>query len=536
MSQNQTDLTPPAGNWKNAAAEQLVREFDHRHITEKEDHYLIRFGPFTVTKSKNEPGFACDCPYSSIEECQHIIASNHLLDYWEEQKKKERVPTSPPRKAISITHLIRQLSPDDLREVTRTFAQKNRAFSFLLRARFLDEVELEEDTGMYIRLYNDLIHKRAAPASPLSAQDLKIFRIITEAYLHKVRDALIERDFKRGYHILFAVLDRLSLVMYRTSKAAEKLLVLWREVHLMFSELLKMVEAHDLLASIEEDLKTLAGKLYYKYRFFDIHIVHLLLMLDRDMKDEILVDTLASRLMTEEDPEIKRNTLGAALLLAQRLRHQNKIIRELCDHHLELGLHYLQLAGLLIDTDQQALGMTILDLGRKAIGSLYYEQEFIRLLIRYKRPQKEIVDALIQMLREYPSPKIYERLHLTLSQTQADRLVNHVKSIADNDVLLFATFLFISDYEAALRQVHHLALDEVIPLDAPLWHQAPEALASYYFEQLDAYLSVHVGPKAAAYTQGILRHINKRLSIGKILQILKTKDCDERLYSYAKML
>ncbi len=515
MSQDGIDNREES-RWKLASAAQLVKEFDTSYLLDKETHYLLRFGPFTVKKPKDEPQYLCDCPYPTTDICIHAIAAEEILSNLESGEVAAESHSRQKKKPFQIRTLIREIPEEDLRDITGEFARKNRAFAFMLKARFLEELCLNEDPDMYLQLYNELIHQRSAPSSPLSAQDMRIFKNITDTLLRKMREALLERDFRRAFYIIYAVLDRLSLVMYRTPKSEDKLLALWRDAHDIFSELIQMVEAQALLDQIEEALYLLAGKLYYKYRLFDTHAVHLILQLGGFRQDRILIESLEHRLPTEQDPEMKRNTLGAALLLGAQLPEEISYIPSLCHQHLETGMQYLQLAGNLVDSGHQTLGLEVLDTGRKAIGSLYYEQAFIRLLIQYKRPQEEIIQALITALKDYPTPKIFEHLHLPIRATEADKLIRFVRRLPYNDTLLCAAYLFAKDYPAAFQQIQKIALEEALPLDATLWKELPDEMMEYYLDHLEKYLKHHLGPKAKAHVRGILRHIQQHYPSHKL--------------------
>ena len=503
------EIKEQSRSWKHAAAEQLVREYDPADHVEMEGKQLFKFGPFTVTHSEHLTVLQCNCPYPDISECHHIIATRQILT----SSSQAPSPSAPPssENTQSFRTLIHSIPESDLRHTVKEFASKNRSFKFLIRARYMDRAGISLEENKYLLLYNEIIHQRKTPSSPLAPQDMKVFRLVTTTLIDKSREAIVLKDYTHAFQMLFAAIDRLSLVMYRTPKQVERLLPTYNLLHDLLEELISSVEAPDLIRFITTKLTGLATKLYYQYWEFEKNIARLLPPTLEEEDIHRLLEGYLLRLPIENEEELRINTLGAALFIAHLSQNTSPYIPKLCEATLEHGAQYLNLAQKLHASGKGPLGSLVLYAGMSIFDNMYYYQQSLRFLPQIDSSPEDFTSLLLEGLRHYPTLAFLDKVNPSPSLLLPEKIHAFLQATPMDATIKIRLYQCMGALEAALKLCEPLSLSELSKIDAFFWEHSPKVIADIYISKLEQYLEAHLGPAAQAFVHEILTHISKQI-------------------------
>ena len=510
-------------------SDQLLKEHPDLIVQrDRKNNLTISIGPHRTTLqlslNHNELPIAhCNCAlFSKKGSCHHLYALIIKMSSAEPnvKKQKSRPPKKPPKP--SLNKMVHSMDARDLRSFVLQYSKKNKAFSFVLRAKLLRMNTRDNHTGNpYMELMNQLIHQRKHPSSALTQSQFAIFEQIVQVYMDEIELCKVTKDFLNDFQLTIALLDRINLVMFRTPKKVQNLISSWNEVHIHVEELLEAVDAPEFRDEIIQALIELSSKSYYQFCSYSSNVVTSIL---KHCIDKLALKNLGPVLIEasttkQEGPWLENHYATIIRVLLETDRQV--LFEDFCNLHIDTAHRYLSIARIIRNAGQPKWSNALLYQGHVHLNNMGLHEAFI--LNSMNEMNKSVLHtALLEHISTYRSILPLSKI---LKESKKFDRASFLRKIARfNDIptaILPALYLSLEAPKQLLSAIADLSLEKIPKYDDLLWSNMPSEIRELYEVKIQAYMDQYLGDKALDFMRKILHHLLQQAPKREFL-LLKT--------------
>ncbi len=252
--------------------------------------------------------YSCDCgQYDTQQVCAHLVASflelrQHLRE--KEVAKVKTNPVNPSPKRLTTNIILRDISPEALKEFVRTYARNNREFTIALKARFASSVSDMDREEKYLQLLATAIKAVKRQNRGINLQGIKKIVTVIDKLQEQAYENIALKNYQEAFAMINGIFEKTPSAL-RNAESNKDLLINCLVSNLsLLEELLEAAIAPPLRISIWEYIVQIYENAYLKLYRFD---QHLLIFLKSNFVEpnqtEQLIQTIEARLL---DPNLSQ--------------------------------------------------------------------------------------------------------------------------------------------------------------------------------------------------------------------------------------
>lgn len=254
--------------------------------------------------------YSCDCDtFKEKKECKHIISSLYHLRMLKTEKvvQKPSISVRSYPKKLSIPHILKEVSSDDLKNFVRSYSKKNKHFATALKANFARKIELEDNEEKYESILNSIIRPATGKDYRISFSAIKALLRVADQFDGQFEDALSLKQYKEAFFIVKSILSKTAYTNHWTNSEREDVLEIFRHFHKQYDLFFDL----DIPPSLKSDLiqfgKDLVQRSYYHVTHPELNLFTIFLYRDLIKKSDnfyqVLHEKLNSNQLHEKEAE-----------------------------------------------------------------------------------------------------------------------------------------------------------------------------------------------------------------------------------------
>ena len=455
-------------------------------------------------------GAFCECPtYSHRNYCTHVVALLLLIRRTKEQMRKV-IKATPERKKpqtekFTVSNLVDQLSPVELKKFVKLYAKHDKDFSLALKTRFAGQIGDHSHPEKYLQILQESRRSNRRVGQRFSIQGQRNYLRLVDELLLQADSALKLVDFPLAAAILISVLIELPANLAFAYKGKKSMLKSLQGSLNIFQELISFSLAPALNETLWIFLINQLNTQGPGSKYIEKSLVEFLLSLSKttNNKEELL--DVVHALLSKESKETERYEIleTARIDLMVQLNKNPFEDYAISERHPLLLLKILE--NLEQRRDYSSLSQTI-DHALKLNLNPEIKSEVEEFWLRYAKAirDKSLIREVAELRLIQSLDKRYiEEIKIVTDQWDKDfpKLLKKLEvlpfSLAKRD--LIANIL--REEEKPLELMAYLentgSLDLFIKHAAWLHRYIPEHLLKIYPEKVKNYAREHIGPIAA---------------------------------------
>ena len=494
---------------------------------------------------KKVMAYSCDCgQYNAQQVCAHLAASflalrQHLREKEAAKAKTNPVNSSPKRLTTNI--ILRDISPEALKEFVRTYARNNREFTIALKARFASSVSDMDREEKYLQLLATAIKAVKRQNRGINLQGIKKIVTVIDKLQEQAYENIALKNYQEAFAMISGIFEKTPSAL-RNAESHKELLINSLLANLsLLEELLEAAIAPPLRISIWEYMEQLYKNAYLKlYRFDQQLLIFLKSNFGEPHQTEQLIQSIEARLT---DPNLSQDaqtfmlTNQLDLFISSRQKEKaSKLIAQNISNP-EILLVAIEMAVARKDAQKviqlAKLGLTLQV--PEEVQSTLEECLFVHSKILYRK--KEVIRWAKKRYLDTYKKEYWEEIKKQAKEEwpghQAD-LIDLISekpfSIAQRDALawIYASEKNFQQLFQFLKETRSIEL--LIQYDQQLPTAFRPGLLILYDSLLMEYLNQHVGRQTSIKVRRVLDHLTENGS-KKFCQSLANKlrkECAER--------
>ncbi len=475
-------------------------------------------------KGKKVVAYSCDCgQYDAKQVCTHLAASflvlrQHLRD--QEAAKAISKSNTPSPKRLTTNIILRDISPEALKEFVRTYARNNREFTIALKARFASSVSDMDREEKYLQLLATAIKAVKRQNRGINLQGLKKIVAVIDKLQEQAYENIALKNYQEAYAMINGIFEKTPSALRKAETNKELLLKSLSANLSLLEELLEAPIAPPLRASIWEYLVQLYDNAYLKLYDFDQELLIFIKAAFYNPEQlQKLIQSIAKRL---EDPNLSPEaqtfmlTNQLDLYISSRQKEKASALISKNISTPEILLVAIDMAVKRKDAKKviqlAKLGLTLQV--PKAVQSDLEEFLYIHSKILYRK--KEVIRWAKKRYLDTYQKDYWEELKKQAKEEWPkhkedliDLISNKVFSVAQRDALawIFASEKDFQELFTFLKETRSIEL--LIEYDTQLPNSFQPKLLNLYDSLLMEYLNQHVGRQTSLKVRRVLDHLTE---------------------------
>lgn len=452
------------------------------------------------TKSQKS---TCECKtFAKESSCEHIAAALlHLRKLDTERKEEIKKKKAESRKqAFNIRTILDEINEDQLKKYIRTYAQKDKNFSIMLKAAFARSIVLEDNKQKYKSILDSLIKPISTDQLKSTSSDLRLAMKIIDEFNSQIEDCISLSLYEEAFSIIEATLVKLHYVYakypVRKEEVANWISKFHAHIDLMYQEKL----APKFKLKMDDFMLELWQKSYHNYL---VEALSLYQIADKHKRKEVKTVMLEGITSKNINTVKQSNKVVFTALLILNKVHKNITVAD--DIQLE-AINYLMRSG----NPKDAIEYMEFFLENRHVNRMM-QHTLLSAYDSTNQSAKYITKAI-----EFYVTNGDIRFYRLLTEKHADKWSpvksKIIKAIASGKTTssFRATFYFnekmVTELVSELEQ--EADLRHLMKYDIFLYKEDFVSLERIYHKALEKYLNTHVGSIANNFINEIVSHLS----------------------------
>ena len=460
---------------------------------------------------------SANCPcnrFSGKQVCVHIVTAffglRHALISSPASAIARTDPQSEPK--ILLRNVLELVDEQALKKFVANQGRKNRALNVLLRATFLDRLELDPPHNKYALLMEDLVRLRPDGSLDLPRRDLRILRDVVDSFLVQYDWSLRQQAFRTCLDIMTGLLTHLQIAYAKTTDAKTEISELLHGVYPQFTAFFHAQMAPELQYEALEYALTLLEKSTYVPPSFEQNIVQSIAAQVTGLPDARRVTEALIKHITSADDE-RLLWFALALTFAHRQNDRglmHNLLEGHTSHQLEDQIRLVPLLQFLAARKEE---VTILEIYKVISNQIsqHPDQTTIYRIINEAADQAGDMSLFftsgIQLFLRNENQFLLEQLADIPDEESNGAILHAINLVGDQERrsrLRCQYFATQKDFAGLMREIVDNSRPTLFYKYAAVLLQPPNPIIDTYLQELTMnFVENHIGQQSSTFVERI---------------------------------